>query len=563
MKTEFITKARAVHGNKYDYSKVNYINSYTKVIIICPKHGEFEQRPNGHLKGYGCFKCIVEKSTFTLDEFITKARAVHGNKYDYSKVNYINSYTKVIIICPNHGEFNQLPYEHLRGRGCNECFKEKYRYNNGIFISKAKLVHGDKYDYSKVNYINAYTKIIIICHKHGKFEQQPREHLRGKGCSKCHNEVTSVSQMSNTDEFISKVKIIHGDRYDYSEVQYTGVFNKVKIKCSKHGIFEQTPNCHLNGQGCPKCIPTYSSGHEEMVKFLEQYIDVKINDRKIIKPYELDIFIPKFSIGIEYNGLYYHSYGEHETRDQKYRHYDKINMCNDKNIFLFQFFENEWIKKQNIVKSMILNKMGFCDKIYARECKVVELDNQKYREFVIDNHLLGYIPSQIRLGLSYDDELVMVMSFSKHIKYDFEIMRFASKLNKSVVGGASKLFSYFIKKFNPKTVLTYANRRYSNGLVYQKLGFNLVGITCPNYFYVKHLHIYSRIKFQKHKLNKLLDHFNPELTESENMFNNGYRRIWDSGNLKFIYLINQNRFEYDEGKDVKSKEEKEKKMNYL
>ena len=199
---EFIHEARKKHGNKYDYSKVNYANNATKICIICPEHGEFWQEANNHLRGQGCPKCGLEnsreKQASTKEEFIKKAREKHGDKYDYSKVEYINAHTKVCIICPQHGEFWQLPLNHLSGRGCSKCYADKTRkrLTSTIenFIKKAREKHGDKYDYSKVKYVNCMTKVCIICPEHGEFWQRPNSHLSGHGCPKCKRNQLSCAE---------------------------------------------------------------------------------------------------------------------------------------------------------------------------------------------------------------------------------------------------------------------------------------------------------------------------------------------------------------------------------
>ena len=271
---EFIKRSREIHGDKYDYSKINYVNSQTKVCIICPKHGEFWQTPSHHLKGIGCPKCgieLVRKSHISsIEEFINKAREVHGNKYDYSKINYMNSRTKVCIICPEHGEFWQTPNDHLNGRGCPKC-AGKIKLNTSEFINRAREVHGDKYDYSKVEYVNANTKVCIICPKHGEFWQTPSGHLSGKGCPKCANELRQRTLSSTLEGFIKKAREVHGDKYDYSKVKYVNSHTKVCIICPEHGEFWQTPASHLSGKNCPKCgfetiRESNSSTTEEFIK---------------------------------------------------------------------------------------------------------------------------------------------------------------------------------------------------------------------------------------------------------------------------------------------------------
>ena len=251
---EFIKRAREVHGEKYDYSKVEYVNSTTKVCIICPIHGEFWQKPNIHLQNKGCPKCGRQRTaTFhskSQEQFLQEAKSVHGNKYDYSKVEYINYQTRVTIICPVHGEFYQSPTSHLQGYGCPKCGNDRtaLRMTNEDFINKAKAVHGDRYDYSKVQYVYNKTEVCIICPEHGEFWQKPKNHLSGYGCPIC-----SGRKKMRTSDFIKKARSVHGDKYDYSKAEYKGNKEKVCIICPEHGEFLQHANNHLRGVGCPKC----------------------------------------------------------------------------------------------------------------------------------------------------------------------------------------------------------------------------------------------------------------------------------------------------------------------
>jgi len=254
---DFLKKAKTVHGDKYDYSKVEYIDSQTRVCIICPKHGEFWQTPAAHLSGQGCVKCGIEKNADRIRKntsiFIEQARKIHGDKYDYSKVEYVDAKTKVCIICPIHGEFWQTPDSHINGKaGCKKCAMDAVEItkpkDKEWFIERAKTVHGDKYDYSKVEYVNSQTKVCIICPIHGEFWQTPNDHLQGQGCRKCGGKL-----VTNLQEFIEQARKIHGDKYDYSKVEYVNSQTKVCIICPDHGEFWQAPNSHLQGQGCPIC----------------------------------------------------------------------------------------------------------------------------------------------------------------------------------------------------------------------------------------------------------------------------------------------------------------------
>lgn len=250
----FIKKAQFVHGNKYDYSNVNYINRKTTVEIICRKHGAFNQTPNHHLQGEGCPKCRLQKISdakrLTTKDFIEKSTRIHSNKYDYSKVNYIVNRIPVTIICPKHGEFSQRPDDHLHGSGCQLCAKENsiqiQSRTTDEFIKLAEKKHQGKYDYSGLIYVNARTPVDIRCREHGMFSMLPYSHLYGGQCPYC------TGSKLNTELFIQRAKDVHGDKYDYSKTNYIYSKELVTITCRKHGDFEQIAREHLKGAGCPK-----------------------------------------------------------------------------------------------------------------------------------------------------------------------------------------------------------------------------------------------------------------------------------------------------------------------
>jgi hypothetical protein len=479
------------------------------------------------LEGTGLYHNQTYLMKMDNKTFIEKARLIHGNKYDYSLVNYVTNRIKIKIICPIHGEFEQIPRDHLSKKGCIKCGLNHK--SNNDFIKEAIALHKDKYDYSLVDYKTSKTKVKIICKKHGEFEQRPNDHLKGYGCIKC-----GLNHKSNND-FIEKATTVHDNKYDYELTKYDNNKTKTTIICPIHGEFEQIPNNHLRGYGCPRCGMEIiiSKSHQEIIDLIKE--DKIINDRETIKPYELDIFIPSKNIAIEFNGLYWHSYGRPETKKERYKHHTKESNCHDKNIQLIQIFEDEWLYKKDIVKSILNAKLGINTKIFARKCVIKELTSCEFNEFCDQNHIQGKTGTAIRLGLINDDNIVCVIGFNKHSKYEYECTRFCNQLNINVVGGASKLFKYFLNKWKPNSILSFADRRYSNGGLYQKLGFKLIKITEPNYFYISGQHRLSRQKFQKHKLGKKLKIFDDEISESQNMFNNGYRRLWDAGHWKFVW----------------------------
>ena len=309
-KKEFIEKAKKVHGEKYDYSKTEYINSRTKVCIICPEHGEFWQTPNSHLSGDGCKKCSNEKKSKCkskkTNDFIKEAREIHGNKYDYSKVEYINTHTKVCIICPEHGEFWQTPSHHLGGHECKKCSdikKGKKIYNKEYFITKSNEVHNNKYDYSKVVYKDNYTKVCITCKIHGDFFQAPYMHIFGQGCPKCGNYMKNKDRTKNVEDFIKDAKKVHGEKYDYSKVKYVNNHTKVCIICPEHGEFWQTPNRHLSNNGCPVCRESKSEKEIENMLNINGIIHERWKKFDWLGKQSIDFYIPSVNIGIECQGI--------------------------------------------------------------------------------------------------------------------------------------------------------------------------------------------------------------------------------------------------------------------
>lgn len=309
--SQFIEKARDIHGDSYDYSRVAYVNMNTKVTIVCPEHGPFEQGPYFHLRGQGCPICAHSKRAvarrFTTEQFIEKARDIHGNKYDYSQVVYVNSCSKVKIICPKHGLFEQVASAHLNGGGCPECFYDSCRHTTEQFIERAKAIHGDKYDYSQVVYVNNHTKVKIICPRHGMFEQIPSSHLEGCGCFKCAQD----SQRCTNAEFVEKAKAVHGDKYDYSRVEYVNCITGIMILCPRHGLFEQSPLLHLQGHGCPRCGKgAVSQSEDNMYQELCSVFgddDVERQYYSQLYPFACDFYVKSRDLYIELNGYWTHN----------------------------------------------------------------------------------------------------------------------------------------------------------------------------------------------------------------------------------------------------------------
>lgn len=366
---DWIKRFKTVHENKYNYSEVNNIKSNSKIKIICPTHGAFYQKANDHWHGQNCPKCgeitRINKRKMSWEEFLRRARAIHGWKYDYSKVKYINSRTKVCIICPEHGEFWQTPANHLLYE-CSKCAYKRRR--NSLtqeqFITRANLIHKNKYDYSKTVYVNSSKKLSIICPIHGVFSQNANSHLRGIGCPKCGAEKAIKKRLSTKETFIEKATQIYKNLYDYSKVKYINSKTSVCIICSKHGDFYQTPNTHLNGHGYPKCAKRNS----QVKLFTRLKTDLNLDlefDKRLswLKKQSLDIYSEQYNFAIEYNGIQHYKSvdffgGEKYLKTIQFLDKQKRNLCLENNcklwIIKYDYTEDDYHNLVNQIKRYIM-----------------------------------------------------------------------------------------------------------------------------------------------------------------------------------------------------------------
>lgn len=554
--SEFISKAKKIHGEQYNYSKVKYIRSTDTVIIECPIHGEFYQTPNSHLNGYGCKPCGIAKSSksnyLTTEEFIEKAKIKHGERYDYSSTEYVNSKTKVEIVCNVHGKFYQQPNSHLSGYGCKLCGDLQKgtakRYQTSEFIRKAIKVHGDKYSYEETHFSGNRETVKISCPNHGVFFQAARTHLIGSGCPDCAKDKKSKNRRLLPEEFKERAIEVHGGVYGYESVNVDNYINnriKIPIICSVHGEYRQTPMTHLNGSGCKQCTKNgASTGEIEILEFVKELgLKAVLSDRKTIYPKEIDILIPDKNVGIEFNGVFWHS----DKYKPRMYHVDKKKSCEEKGIDLIQVFEDEWANSKDIVKSIIASRVGAAQrKIYARKTVVEVVTPSIARDFYQANHIQGFCGAEFHYALTHNGEIISMASFGKPRKilvkdadYDLELIRFCSALNTQVVGGFSKL----IANVKDKRIITYCDNRLFNAKGYKAVGFKSIRTTPPSYFYSKNASRKSRFECQKHKLSSFLRDFDPEKSESENMTANGYHKVYDCGTTVLEMRISK----YDTG----------------
>lgn len=318
----FIKKVKARYGNRYSYDNINYVNNKVPITIHCNVHNiDFTQAPMNHVINNGCPECYRELNSHNTETFINKARSVHGDKYDYSKVDYKRSSLPVNIICPIHGLFTNIAQNHLAGSGCHKCAKQGHIHNQkwpdskilSAFLKKAKKKHGDKYDYSKVNVRDK--KVLIRCKIHNiEFRQERRNHLVYDGCKACIAEKTSLNQ----EEFIRRSKLVYGDKFDYSLVKYNNSYTKVKIICKEHGPIDVIPYDHMRGKaGCPKC--SASSFEQKVYHILENLKIPYIREYKIDGfDYRYDVLIPDVKLLIEIHGPQHYTEATFYNCDMSY-----------------------------------------------------------------------------------------------------------------------------------------------------------------------------------------------------------------------------------------------------
>lgn len=545
---EFLEKARATHGDKYEYIDIpdEFVAKSTYIKIICPKHGIFEQIAKSHYSGYGCRKCAreiimknlnkkIQEKKLTNEEFVKRASLVHNNKYIYDKTDVDNRDCdgKVIITCPIHGDFKQDPNNHLAGNGCKECAKIKSkqpRISNDEMIKRFRTIHGDKFIYDKTDITKKDKdgKVIITCRIHGDFKQDPHNHERGTGCPYC------AGKMYTEEDFKKNASLVHNGKYTYEHFIYIDSHTKGLVTCPIHGDFPVSPMNHVgNKSGCPKCSSPVSKWEIEVCNFLKEIgIEYEQSNRKILNGREIDILIPSFNIGIECDGIRWHS----EEYKSSTFHLEKTNDCLKQGIRLIHIFEDEWMYKSEIWKSMLRNMFGLSEeKIYARKCEIKRVNSIDSRHFLEHNHIQGFSNGKYAYGLYYKDELVSLMTFGKQRinlggKKDdncYELVRFCNKLNTNVIGGASKLFKAFINDLNPDEVISYSDKRWSTGKLYDTLGFMHIHDSKPNYFYVINSKRENRFKYRKDRL--IAEGFNKDKTEHDIMLERGIFRIYDCG----------------------------------
>lgn len=487
-------------------------NSHYSVTAVCDCGAEQKIRYHKYIENinrqgyYGCKKCANKKRTQTNMELygVDNYAKTKECKDKTSKSNIEKYGVKTTLLEPKTKEkINKTIFERY---GVTEILSSKK------IIEKSKKTIFEKYG---VTHYNKTTDFYNKTYKRWE-----------------HDAIGKLSKYNIVDFKLKDDRTIDikcdQDQDHYFNINSKNLYQRKEIQ---HNIL-----CTI----CNPIINQKQSGKElQILNFIKDNYNGIIleNDKSIIS--EIDIYLPDLNLGFEFNGIYWHS----DLYKHKNYHLNKTDICEQQGIQLIHIYEDEWIYKQDIVKSMILNKLGKTgNKIFARKCEIKKIiDNKLIKTFLEDNHIQGFVGSKIKIGLFYENELVSLMTFGENRKNlglksknnNFELLRFCNKLNYNIVGGASKLFKYFILNYNPKQVITYADRSYSQGKLYQNLGFYFLGKTQPNYNYYDFNCIkYNRFNYRKDVLVKL--GYDKNKTEFEIMNDLGYLRVFNSGNLKFI-----------------------------
>ena len=541
-----------VHGERYDYSHVSYVSKHVPVKIVCSAHGAFFQAPNAHAAGKGCSKCSGGVG-ITQDMFLDNCYGVHGDRYDYGKVAYVNAKTKVIITCRSHGDFLQTPDNHRLGKGCpsckRDCVADSKRLSPEDFIKKCIDKHGGAYDYAASIYTASRCRIRILCSQHGEFLQIASNHLQGAGCPQCWEARKGNNRLLSQEDFLAKCQEVHKGEYDYSDATYTVGKSKLTIVCKKHGAFRQSAESHMRGVGCPRCANHESKGERSVAEFIHSLgLRVVLRSRALIGPSELDIYIPEANLAIEFCGNYYHS--DMIKNHKADKHFRKFDACRKRGIHLVTLYESEWDTRKDVVKKVLKTLVGRVDsKTYARKLICAQVGIPEARAFFEVNHLQGAPRKGTFYGLYENETLKACMGFAKgaSLRGDtttWELLRYASA--GQVIGGASRLFKMFVKENNPIDIVSFSDNRWFSGGMYETLGFTLDVESKPDYIVWsnKTKKVYHKSLFQRKSIPSRINEFGSKETfdpatdprterEMTKLLNCG--RIYDCGKKRWVW----------------------------
>lgn len=540
-----LQKCRDKHGDKYTYH--SYSPKIQKIKYTCPVHGDKEQFLVAHLRGKGCFDCAVSSRLMTLDEFVVRAKKLHGDKYLYESV-FPKGRQQAVIVCPEHGRFEQSCNAHLAGSGCSKCGNNaKGKHNKYSFENlKIKLaeVHGNKYQYLSLDVSEAKPKLKAVCPEHGEFIIGAYHHMTGCGCEKCGAIKIGDSKRYSLEVAVKKAYEKHGNKYTYLELE-SSRRSKLTIKCEKHGLFKQGLDKHLAGGTCPRCVSPTSKPTAEVGSYLESLgLEVQYEVPLQANPHmRFDLTLSQLDLAVEYHGEYWHSSKWKPANYHIYKH----KLALQEGIRVLHLFGTEWDNKKEIVKNILAAACGVNKtKLYARKLKLCSVDSKEAFEFYDTYHIQGKPQSGQFVGLRQGEELVAVMAFSfntsnrgvKATDKLAELTRYATKVN--VIGGFTRLLKYWLK-VNPSVehVTSYSDVRLYSGKTYKLAGFEEAYTTKPNYKYLESGDVLRhKSNYQK---SKLVQRFGAEAcagkTERQITEEQGLYRVYDCGLTKWVLNV--------------------------
>jgi len=472
----------------------------------------------------------------TLQELKTIASKIHNNRYCYDLWPLDVGIKSVVDVICVHGTHTQMLQLHLLGHNpCPDCAKEKriasHTVGKEYYIKKSTETHGDKYDYSLwTDPINSSTIVDIICSIHGIFHQKIDHHVTGSGCQQCGRIASSTGHYSeSTRRNINNADWLRDQNNTNSMIEISNTLN----------VGDTVVGKHFKKLNIPVKMHKQSAMERQCVSFLDSIgiVNIVTNDRNIIHPKELDIYLPDYNLAIELCGLYWHC----DRHKHKEYHKDKHDQCRKEGIQLITIFEDEWVSRELQVKSKLKSLLHLDDRerVFARNTKPVIVTVKEKHIFLDRNHIQGNGPGSVNIGLVYHGDVVACMSLIKQKSGIFYLNRFAT--SKSVVGGFSKLLKYFQTSYDWTTIISFADLRWSDGNLYKQTGFTVDNIIRPEYSYVINgqLTRIHKFNYRRKNLNRLLKQFDPNLTEHENCDREGLLRVWDCGKIRFV-LNNSN-----------------------
>lgn len=509
------------------YCNIECYNKDHNVIIKCLECNKEKKVPKNKKD---TIYCSIQCANKNLDRKETNKKAKETLKLKYNTNN----------------PFEIKGYKNLdikrNGKKISETLKSKSQEEKNTIKQKIKITNSQKTQEEK-NTINEKKKqtnkqrygVECTLSKNSPFRDDSDKTIRQNQLNK-YNKWLLEHDLVLLDEFIGvKDKESQMIYYNFKHIPSGNIFID-HLACGRLPVYRD-----------PKETRGTSIPEKELQNFIRTLLpdsEYIFNNRKLVKGFEIDVYIPSHNLAIEFNGNRYHSELMGKTR---LYHLYKTEECEKQNIQLIHIFEDEWKNKKDIIKSKIKNQLNQNDnKIYARKCVIKEINNFEKNKFLNENHIQGEDKSKIKLGLFHNNELVSLITFGNLRKITghnskenhYELIRFCTKLNFNIIGGFSKLLKYFIKNYNPKEILSYADRRWSKGKLYENNNFKFISNTPPNYWYMKYYKSREhRYKYRKSELNKILPIFDASISEWENMKLNKYDRIWDCGSKKYILSI--------------------------